>query len=135
MSANAWKEQEEKEMAVKMAFNGPIDDYVNATVGGYAQNGYVRANKAMLWMCVVLQATVASILYSLQPCGSPSDHGPPMIGDILAMMCEMIAKEDRKTVFMVIRPMESKGNTSRVFVHGVRLMEEQIIVDFIYDLE
>ncbi|GLJ28204.1 hypothetical protein SUGI_0554010 [Cryptomeria japonica] len=135
MSANAWKEQEEEEIVVKMALDGPIDDYVNATVGGYAQNGYVRANEEMLWMCVFLQAIVASILYSLQPCGSPSDHGPPMIGDILEMMCEMIAKEDRKTVFMLIKPTESEGNTSRVFVHGVHLMEEQTIADFINDLE
>ncbi|GLJ16654.1 hypothetical protein SUGI_0285870 [Cryptomeria japonica] len=94
MLANAWKEQEEEEMVVKMDLDGPIDDYINAMVGGYAQNGYVRANEAMFWMCVVLQATVASILYSLKPCCSLSDHGPPMIGDILAVMCEMIAKED-----------------------------------------
>ncbi|GLJ40525.1 hypothetical protein SUGI_0835890 [Cryptomeria japonica] len=108
MSVNVWKEQEE-EMVVKMALDGPIDDYVNATVGGYAQNGY--------------------------PCGSPSDHGPPMIGDILAVMCQMIAKEDQKTMFMVIRPTESEGSTSRVIVRGVRLVEEQTIADFIYGLE
>ncbi|GLJ42471.1 hypothetical protein SUGI_0880180 [Cryptomeria japonica] len=94
MSANAWKEQEEEEMAVKMALDGSVNDYVNATVGGYAQNGYLRADEAMLWMCAVLQATVAPILNSLHPCGSVSDHGPPMMGDIPAVMREMIEVED-----------------------------------------
>ncbi|GLJ08617.1 hypothetical protein SUGI_0092410 [Cryptomeria japonica] len=48
------------------------------------------AKEALLWMCTVLQATVASILNSLHPCGSASDHGTPMMGDIPTMMREMI---------------------------------------------
>ncbi|GLJ17043.1 hypothetical protein SUGI_0294850 [Cryptomeria japonica] len=62
--------------------------------------GYVRADEAMSWMSAVVRATVAHtlapILNSPPPRGSASDHGPPVTGDILAVMREMIAKEVQK---------------------------------------
>ncbi|KAH9330252.1 hypothetical protein KI387_002360, partial [Taxus chinensis] len=61
--------------------------------------GYVRAEEAMTWMNAVVRATVAQTLAPILNCsprGSPSDHGPPVTGDILAVMREMIAKEVQK---------------------------------------
>lgn len=62
--------------------------------------GYVRADEAMSWMSAVVRATVAHtlapILNSPSPLGGASDRGPPVTGDILAVMREMIAKEVQK---------------------------------------
>lgn len=84
-------------VSVAVSVPVPVQVQIPVPTGAF---GYVRADEAMSWMSAVVRATVAHtlapILNSPPPRGSSSDNAPPVTGDILAVMREMIAKEVQK---------------------------------------